>query len=1525
MFRDEKEVMKYCIEQDVLDGVAITVNDGGSGKVGSSKKKNIEPLDEEIEEVDVSSGENEQEAEVDRHTLYRDWSALWPLLKQGGWTYVNAASNDLTRDHYYVTGKEIKRSSGVFGVNMFRDKKEVMKYCIEQDVLDGVAIAMEEDVKVSQPGSNGMSGGRKKAKDDVEKINDEVEEVLPDYTSKTIDLKAPWANIWYLLRQAGWKAVPGDLCHSYYYIMPSVKKKRNGVMGITMFRSSAEVCAAIRQLRAGKKVKVCRKSGVVPSPRRGGASVSAHEGRLEKSTRGDHKSESLGIKRKRGEAARSKMFGQDVEIMSSKRKRMAHHFESGKRIGSVKPSKTSVKTDNKTAPSSSSYNSGKSKVRGFANVHFHFPTKMPYKRRQIYLNWGELWPLLKQGGWNYVTGDLENDYFFVKEGVKKKDGVFGVNMFRDPEAVTKYCIENDVLKGVEIHYDDGVEELDDGTFLYQFPKNIPKSRQDVYSNWKALWPRLRKKGWSSEISGNSEHTRFYLLPGVTKATGILDFNMFRNEVDATKYAIEEDTLADIDLSVRKRPKTKPLAESKECVERLNLNGDWKDVWHWLKQGGWKQVPGDEKTTWFYVTPEFTNKAAGVFGEDMFRTKDEVVNHCKKIGMQGKELKIESTSALPKKLLPEAERRQRSAMKRLFLMKEKLQLDGQWRDLWEDLVSVGWKWVIGEGDYQYVYLSPGAALETGKFDVDIFASERDVIEHVRGGMWKLAEVALESLSANVEKAESAAAAAEKKIDHESANGRSAHNESKVTTVAEEKRNFANQKKEQYERKVKYYEDMYAAPTRSGSSVLDLNEPWPNIWFLLKQADPPWTYATGDSVNAFYYLAPGVLRKSDGILGINMFRDADSVIAYLKQTTGDDASCDIGLVELSVPFLTVDKSIQSAEHIDAGCVPSDIIVHANVDEPIAFVCERFRGHENAIRQLASLVSSPTEWAEPLILVHGGAATGKTLLVNDFFRVSGINYAYVDCMHIHRPRELFDSVLNQMRSTSYGGKDGDDGWESDIDEEGADLQVSEDQGNSLSNTAPASVGLNEDLTPEGDAVDKLARGRRCDTTTKFINQLSPLMHSEKSFYLLLDNAELLGTLGRSLLPGLARIQDLSGKNIGIVLITQSAWESFDDDAAGAIPVTVHIPINTPARIVELVCNECPLAPDVSLRRGFVHHIYSVFRSMVNNVRELRYVVQLFFPTFRTLVYLEILKDEHSKDLAEVGTHFEKHIEEAQTSLAAMKALEDRVAVDQLEKKINLLKAECKLRMKMVQERQHREYARMNANPSELQVAMERKSTTDVPQTHFIVVAQRRMQPAYRLAQQRLLLHDLTEDEIRAEIASSDESNSKSVSSSRAEIMSKEFTRREEQLMDSVELPMFTKFILIAAYLASHNPADTDMKLFTSARSGRRRNKRKSHAGDDRSAKDKLRRPRVFPAERMFAIFDSLITENMGSRAAAAAVTIDLHVQVTTLVRLNLLAQHSDPSHLDQMKFASNVDAEVVDVIAKTVKLDLPKYLQS
>ena len=84
---------------------------------------------------------------------------------------------------------------------------------------------------------------------------------------------------------------------------------------------------------------------------------------------------------------------------------------------------------------------------------------------------------------------------------------------------------------------------------------------------------------------------------------------------------------------------------------------------------------------------------------------------------------------------------------------------------------------------------------------------------------------------------------------------------------------------------------------------------------------------------------------------------------------------------------------------------------------------------------------------------------------------------------------------------------------------------------------------------------------------------------------------------------------------MITQSAWESFEDDAAGTIPLSLHIHPNQPSQIIDLVCEECPPDDDESLFQNFVRDAHSVFRSMISNVRELRYVVQLLYPRYRQL----------------------------------------------------------------------------------------------------------------------------------------------------------------------------------------------------------------------------------------------------------------------------------------------------------------------
>ena len=57
---------------------------------------------------------------------------------------------------------------------------------------------------------------------------------------------------------------------------------------------------------------------------------------------------------------------------------------------------------------------------------------------------------------------------------------------------------------------------------------------------------------------------------------------------------------------------------------------------------------------------------------------------------------------------------------------------------EDLASVGWKWHVGIGDFKYMYLQPGANINSGKLGVDMFCSEKDVTEHLRRSFYELAK-------------------------------------------------------------------------------------------------------------------------------------------------------------------------------------------------------------------------------------------------------------------------------------------------------------------------------------------------------------------------------------------------------------------------------------------------------------------------------------------------------------------------------------------------------------------------------------------------------------------------------------------------------------------------------------------------------------------------------------------------------------------------------------------------------------------
>lgn len=112
-------------------------------------------------------------------------------------------------------------------------------------------------------------------------------------------------------------------------------------------------------------------------------------------------------------------------------------------------------------------------------------------------------------------------------------------------------------------------------------------------------------------------------------------------------------------------------------------------------------------------------------------------------------------------------------------------------------------------------------------------------------------------------------------------------------------------------------------------------------------------------------------------------------------------------------------------------------------------------------------------------------------------------------------------------------------------------------------------------------------------------------------------------------------------------------------------------------------------------------------------------------------------------------------------------------------------------------------------------------------------------------------------------------------------------KRLRPTHSLPYYTSYLLIAAYLASYNPARTDVTYFMK-HTDKRKNKRRapSHAalGVTKSKHRKIPRhlltPSPFPLDRLLAIFRALIDGSVSQLS-------DLLTQVATLTSMRLLVR--------------------------------------
>ncbi|RZB73482.1 origin recognition complex subunit 5 [Asbolus verrucosus] len=146
---------------------------------------------------------------------------------------------------------------------------------------------------------------------------------------------------------------------------------------------------------------------------------------------------------------------------------------------------------------------------------------------------------------------------------------------------------------------------------------------------------------------------------------------------------------------------------------------------------------------------------------------------------------------------------------------------------------------------------------------------------------------------------------------------------------------------------------------------------------------------------------------------------------------------------------------------------------------------------------------------------------------------------------------------------------------------------------------------------------------------------------------------------------------------------------------------------------------------------------------------------------------------------------------------------------------------------------------------------------------------------------------------------------------------TPTKDNLAQSLELPFYAKYLLIAAYLASYNSTKDDKRLFMKYHGKKTKTTRDVNKKSKVSEQlNTLLGPKPFTFDRLLAIFYSILDDRVGFNN-------NLLVQVSSLVELQLLSSLSDSSNLDSPKYKCNVNFDFIQTVSKMVGFNIRKYL--
>uniref|UniRef100_T1E5K6 Origin recognition complex subunit 5 n=1 Tax=Crotalus horridus TaxID=35024 RepID=T1E5K6_CROHD len=419
------------------------------------------------------------------------------------------------------------------------------------------------------------------------------------------------------------------------------------------------------------------------------------------------------------------------------------------------------------------------------------------------------------------------------------------------------------------------------------------------------------------------------------------------------------------------------------------------------------------------------------------------------------------------------------------------------------------------------------------------------------------------------------------------------------------------------------------------------------------------------------------------------------------------------------------------------------------------------ETQASTLLSIFGERQHFSFPALFIYGHTSSGKTYVVQTLLKILELPHVFVNCAECFTSRLLLEEILGQLQCLFI--------------EEG--------------NPSFAS----------------------CDTFNDFVRlfkkaALTPDLQNQ-TIYVVLDKAEHLRELEGNILPGFLRLQELTERNVTVVLLSEIIWELLRPSTGCLEPLPLYFPDYSIGHLQKILSHDHPPEYSFDFYAAYINILLGVFYPVCRDLKELQHLAALNFSKYCEPV---VQGEANERDTRRLWKNIESHLKKAMQTVY----------------------------LREISSSQWERLQQDNGEPGQVK---------------------------------GLSAHA------------------------------------------HVELPYYSKFLLIAAYLASYNPARTDKRFFVKHHGKIRRvDFQKKHE----KTSNHLLGPKPFPLDRLLAILYSIVDSRIPP-------TANIFSQITSLVTLQLLTLVGHDDQFNGPRYKCAVSLDFIRAISRTVNFDITNYL--